>query len=189
MGRHRKALAAAAWLGAATVLCVATAWPRAASAGGATTAGHEDERIAPAVAACRAGDDGGAPNPNAPGGWRLTRSGASDVLCLTGTLEAVRVADVVAALRRRSGPLVVVVRSTGGPVDVWLGLAERLVDRVGLLVVDEACMSSCANYMVPVADTVLATPRQPGRLARRPGRLRRRDRSTGHRRHRHHRRL
>lgn len=152
MGRRHPGLAAAAWLGAAMVsLCVAVAGCQAMTA-------HPDDRIAPLVAACRAGDDGGAPNPNVPGGWSLGRSGSADVLCLTGTLEAVRVADVAAALQRRPGPLAIVVRSTGGPVPVWLGLAEHLVGRVGLLVVDDACMSSCANYMVPLADTVLATP-------------------------------
>lgn len=150
MVRRHPGLAAAAWLG------VATAALGVAVAGG--QAERPDDRIAPLVAACHAGDAGGAPNPNAPGGWSLGRSGSVDVLCLTGTLEAVRVADVAAALRRRPGRLAIVVRSTGGPVPVWLGLAEHLVGRVGLLVVDDACMSSCANYMVPLADTVLATP-------------------------------
>ncbi|MFM9861471.1 hypothetical protein RUR49_23675 [Pseudoxanthobacter sp. M-2] len=150
--RRHPGLAAAAWLGAATVsLCMAVAGCQAMTA-------HPDDRIAPPIAACRAEDEVGAPNPNAPGGWNLVRSGSIDVLCLTGTLEAVRVADVAAALRRRPGSLAIVVRSTGGPVPVWLGLAEHLVGRVGLLVVDDACMSSCANYMVPLADTVLATP-------------------------------
>jgi|GEM_PF-5643508 len=151
MVHRRPGLAVAAWLGTATALGVAVA-------GGQATPERPDDRIAPLVAACRAGDDGGAPNPNAPGGWSLRRSGASDVLCLTGTLEAVRVAEVAAALGRRQSPLAIVVRSTGGPVNVWLGLAEHLVGRIDLLVVDEACMSSCANYIVPLAQTVLATP-------------------------------
>ncbi len=130
-------------------------------AGGTAAPGTAETRVAPIdafVDACRGAGADAAPNPNAPGGWRLTRVGGSDVLCLTGTLEDVRENDVGTALRRTQAPLTVVVRSTGGPVPVWLGLAERLVGRVGLLVVDEACMSSCANYIVPLGKPVLATP-------------------------------
>jgi hypothetical protein len=132
-------------------------------AGGAATPGAAEPRIAPIdafVAACRGAgaDAAAAPNPNAPGGWRLTRVGGSDVLCLGGTLEEVRADAVGTALHRTQAPITLVVRSTGGPVHVWLGLAEHLVGRVGLLVVDEACMSSCANYMVPLGKPVIATP-------------------------------
>jgi hypothetical protein len=113
------------------------------------------QQIEVPIAACRRGETGETKNPNFDGGWSLEKAGGLQILCLTGTLEAVAATEIAAALHGLDGPLVVVVRSTGGPVETWLTIAEWLVDRVDVLVVDEACLSSCANYMMPVAKRVL----------------------------------
>lgn len=126
------------------------------AASGAGAAEPPRQRIDPLVAACRVGEGRASANPNLPGGWTLVGQDGSAVLCLTGTLEAVAPAEIVAALGDADGPIDLVVRSTGGPVDTWLTLAEGLIGRVDVLVVDEACLSSCANYMLPLARTVLA---------------------------------
>ncbi|MBY5721844.1 hypothetical protein HFO33_35770 [Rhizobium leguminosarum] len=48
----------------------------------------------------------------------------------------------------------VVVRTTGGPVDVWLTLGEAMQGKLRKLIVDEACFSSCANYLIPIAQEI-----------------------------------
>jgi hypothetical protein len=113
------------------------------------------QQTAVPIAACRRGETGDTQDPNLAGGWSLEKAGGLQILCLTGTLEAVPPAEIAAALHGLDGELVVVVRSTGGPVETWLTIAEWLIDRVDVLVVDEACLSSCANYMMPVAKRVL----------------------------------
>lgn len=142
MGRWRRPAAAALLL--------------VAAASGACAAQPPSGRIDALVAVCRGGKAGRAANPDQPGGWSLARRDRSSVLCLTGTLQAVVPADIASAVADLAGPVDVVVRSTGGPVETWLTLAEGLVGRVDVLVVDEACLSSCANYVLPLARAVLA---------------------------------
>jgi len=109
-----------------------------------------DEEV---VSSCRSAFPDVAKNPGAPGGWLL--SADKGLLCLYGTLEDVDAIDLQAALVNQ-GAIVnqVVVRSTGGPVDVWLVIAEALIAGFSTLVVDEACFSSCATYAVPPAKEV-----------------------------------
>lgn len=97
--------------------------------------------------------DGG--NPNAAGGWIKLEQGPWPVLCLSGSLEDIDVARLLQAVDS-SPTLDVVVRSAGGPVDIWLQLGEHLLGRVNDVYVDEACFSSCANYVVPLARHVVA---------------------------------
>jgi hypothetical protein len=94
-------------------------------------------------------------NPGGKGGWILIDQGHRPLLCLSGSLEDI---DVPRLLERVDATpmLDVSVRSTGGPVGVWLQLAERLIGRINSLYVDEACFSSCANYLVPLAREVIA---------------------------------
>jgi hypothetical protein len=95
-------------------------------------------------------------DPNGSGGWILLNDRSRPVLCISGSLEGIQSPSLVKAVSAHE-VLDLVVRSTGGPVDVWLDLAENLVDRLQTLFVDEACISSCANYLLPVAKTVVAT--------------------------------
>lgn len=97
--------------------------------------------------------DGG--NPNSAGGWILLEQGPRPLLCLSGTLEDIDVARLLAAVSSTPA-LDVVVRSAGGPVTVWLQLGERLLGKVNDVYVDEACFSSCANYVIPLARHVVA---------------------------------
>jgi hypothetical protein len=77
------------------------------------------------------------------------------ILCLSGTLEDVDVARLLDAIGRTPA-LDVAVRSAGGPVAIWLQIGERLLGRVDDIYVDEACFSSCANYVIPLARRVIA---------------------------------
>jgi hypothetical protein len=97
--------------------------------------------------------DGG--NPNAAGGWILLDHSPRPLLCLSGTLEDIDAARLLEAVSSIPS-LDVAVRSAGGPVTVWLQLGERLLGRVNDVYVDEACFSSCANYVIPLARQVVA---------------------------------
>ncbi len=97
--------------------------------------------------------DGG--NPNAAGGWILMDQGPRPLLCLSGTLEDIDVARLLEAVSD-TPTLDVVVRSAGGPVKVWLQIGERLLGKVNDVYVDQACFSSCANYVIPLARHVVA---------------------------------
>ncbi|WHA43990.1 hypothetical protein [Agrobacterium larrymoorei] len=77
------------------------------------------------------------------------------LLCLAGSLIEIDLPPLVAALEKEEA-LDVSVRSTGGPVEVWLEIGEHLFGRLYDLHIDEACFSSCANYLVPFARTVIA---------------------------------
>ncbi|WP_143540019.1 hypothetical protein [Rhizobium sophoriradicis] len=95
-------------------------------------------------------------NPNFPGGWSLIdRNDNIPVLCLYGSLATVSLATLYPKLAKQRS-IDIVVKTTGGPVDVWLPLGEALVGKLRQLVVDEACFSSCANYLVPLATRVIA---------------------------------
>jgi hypothetical protein len=122
-------------------------WPDPLRADGAALA----EILAP----CRESFPQVVGNPNAEGGWSVSGAGAETVLCIYGSFPASQVAGARAALPV-DGALTVAVRSTGGPAASWLSLAEHLEGRKVTLVIDEACFSSCANYLPIVAGQVLA---------------------------------
>ncbi|MBB4953892.1 hypothetical protein H4S14_001952 [Agrobacterium vitis] len=94
-------------------------------------------------------------DPNGSGSWVLLERTKTPTLCISGSLEGVDTAQLTkTVLAHRE--LDVSVRSTGGPVAIWLTLAEHMIGRVRTLYVDEACFSSCANYLLPIASHVLA---------------------------------
>lgn len=96
------------------------------------------------------GDD-----PNGRGSWVLIERAQTPTLCISGSLEGIDTVQLTkTVLAHRE--LDVSVRSTGGPVVIWLTLAEHMIGRVRTLYVDEACFSSCANYLLPIASHVLA---------------------------------
>ena len=111
-----------------------------------------------AVNACREAFPAVLRNPGAAGGWLLRKD--QERLCLYGTLADVDPEVLRAALQDLDNPVSrVVVRSAGGPVDIWLAMAEALGTRHPVLVVDEACFSSCAVYAVPpVSKVTLSGP-------------------------------
>lgn len=111
--------------------------------------------LAEILAPCRESFPQVVENPNAEGGWSIAGAVGETVLCIYGSFPPSQLAGIRAALPFDRG-LTVVVRSTGGPAASWLSLAEHLEDRVVKLVIDEACFSSCANYLPIVADQVLA---------------------------------
>lgn len=94
-------------------------------------------------------------DPNGSGSWVLIERKPTPTLCISGSLEGVDIAQLTKTVFAHS-ELDVSVRSTGGPVDIWLTLAEQMSGRVRTLYIDEACFSSCANYLIPIASHVLA---------------------------------
>ncbi|WP_156034974.1 hypothetical protein [Pseudorhizobium marinum] len=94
-------------------------------------------------------------SPNGSGGWSVVEGQGGPVLCLAGSLVDIDLPKLLMVLRAMPR-LDIVVRTTGGPVDLWLSIAENLIGRIGALYVDEACFSSCANYLLPIADKVIA---------------------------------
>jgi hypothetical protein len=118
--------------------------------------GAEQAKGQAEVQLCRNGLKERAENPNLPGGWTLIdRNGDKPVLCLYGSLAMVSLESFYQRLPEISA-LDLVVKTTGGPVDIWLPIGEALKGKVGRLVVDEACFSSCANYLIPLAADVIA---------------------------------
>jgi hypothetical protein len=112
------------------------------------------EAVAIDFTACRESLREGA-DPNGSGGWIMLQSQPRPTLCISGSLEGVDPSPLSKAISE-TPELDLAVRSTGGPVDVWLGLAEQLLGHLHILYVDEACFSSCANYLLPVARSVVA---------------------------------
>lgn len=92
-------------------------------------------------------------NSEAAGGISIIPGKHRDEMCIYGTLDQVDLTALDAVQRGRRFD--VTVHSTGGPVDVWLDLAEKLEGRADSVIVDRACMSSCANYLLPIAGRVV----------------------------------
>lgn len=92
-------------------------------------------------------------DPEAVGGISIISGTLRDEMCIYGTLAEIDISflDVDISAQRFD----ITVNSVGGPVDVWLALAEKLEGSVASLTVDLACMSSCANYILPIADSVV----------------------------------
>lgn len=109
------------------------------------------------VERCRLAVTDVAENPSATGHWFVDRTEAGTFLCLYGSGDWGDLTELLRLLDE-TDPGVVVVRSTGGPVEVWLTLAEQLAADLHTVVVDEACFSSCANYMIPLGTRVVAAP-------------------------------
>ena len=140
--RPRKSLVVAAWLALAAAL-------------GAARAEELNPAERSAIDRCRLAFPDAAANPSAAGGWLTDRIASVRVLCLYGSVvvapEAFHDAlDVPFDL--------VAVRSAGGPVASWLAAAEQLAGNVDIVLVDEACFSSCANYIIPLGRAVVALP-------------------------------
>lgn len=94
--------------------------------------------------------------PNGAGGWVLVRRDRHPLLCLSGSLEDIDIGRLLETIDHNR-KLDVTVRTTGGPVARWMEIAEHLVGKVDVLTVDEACFSSCANYLIPIAGRVVAS--------------------------------
>lgn len=64
------------------------------------------------------------------------------------------------ALQRLDNPRArtLLIRSGGGPVDVGLDFGEWIHDRGFNVVVNQECLSSCANYIFPAGDQKLILP-------------------------------
>ncbi|PTM61060.1 hypothetical protein [Phreatobacter oligotrophus] len=93
---------------------------------------------ASAVAACRA----------APGAIRV----AGPALCFTGDIDAGTAAQAMALLPT-PGLTTLVIASDGGEVAAAVRLARAIRARGLILVVDDRCASSCANFLFPAART------------------------------------
>lgn len=72
-------------------------------------------------------------------------------LCIDGEITPATFETVttVLASRESDDPLVVVIRSPGGDVDVALDIAELFKEYNATVVASEFCASSCANYILP----------------------------------------
>lgn len=104
---------------------------------------------AASVRRCRAAFPAAARNPGATGGWLYLSGSSGATLCLYGNLGTLDLARESAQLtKRRINRLVL--RSAGGEVAAWLGLAEVIAGHVDETIVDGACFSSCANYGFPL---------------------------------------
>lgn len=93
---------------------------------------------ASAVAACRA----------VPGTIRAT----GPILCFTGDIDAGTATQALAVLPT-PGLTTMVIASDGGEVTAAIRLARAIRARGLLLVVDDRCISSCANFLFPAART------------------------------------
>lgn len=103
--------------------------------------------------ACRAAFPDVERNPGEIGGWYL--DGDAGRLCLYGTLEEVDQMELQFAISDYSREISrVVVRSSGGPVDPWLAMAEAFGSQTPEVLIDEACFSSCAVYAAPIASRI-----------------------------------
>lgn len=102
------------------------------------------------IAACRTRFPDANDNPSGAGGIAFVRLLEIDVLCLYGSLKGVDSKQAAIDLANGAVYSYIVVRSSGGAVETWLSLAEALAGRVENILVDELCMSSCANYIFPV---------------------------------------
>jgi len=88
-----------------------------------------------------------------PARYRVTISGR--VASYDGPLEAAGVAE----LRRSRLRLTTLrIRSTGGDVDVGMDLAEWVLDHRLDVVVNDYCLSSCANYVFPAGRRKIIAP-------------------------------
>lgn len=114
--------------------------------------GNVDE----AVATCRNAFPSVVRDPSDEGGWAYFREFEPPFLCIYGALPSRLLAGLLSELEHDLAKLVVVVRSTGGPAESWLTLAEKLSGMRIELIVDEACFSSCANYLPIISESVLA---------------------------------
>ncbi|HHL43095.1 MAG TPA: hypothetical protein ENJ42_05720 [Hellea balneolensis] len=89
-------------------------------------------------------------NPSDIGGIAFVPLHGVNALCLFGSLKEVDYHEATQSLAGIQSYSYVVVRSSGGAVQTWLSLAEILAGRVDNVLVDELCMSSCANYIFPI---------------------------------------
>ena len=108
----------------------------------------------PGVARCRMAFPAEVRNPSSSGGWFFENILGEGTLCLYGSLEGIDERNLENSLSGVEVDLLVV-RSTGGPVSIWLSVGEFLSTQIETLQVDEACFSSCAIYAVPLARKVV----------------------------------
>jgi len=111
---------------------------------------HADRTHDDLIQACRAKFGDTLPAPDSSGAIHVIESGGwlsrSRQLCLYGSLSNLQAVGLGQAILRMGTIDTVVVRSTGGPVRTWLTLAEVLQGQVQTVIVDDICISSCANY-------------------------------------------
>ena len=80
---------------------------------------------------------------------QITLSDDQAILCLDGRVE--KDADVSPAKKLKEGGLFVV-RSSGGDIASAIALAEILRERRAVVVANDHCLSSCANYLLIASD-------------------------------------
>lgn len=120
-----------------------------------SAADKPDGTISEYIGSCRENFPDVVANPNENGGWRLLDLEGHRLLCLYGSLLTGLLPELIAELDPAL-PVTVAVRSTGGPAESWLALAEHLKGTDVDLIVDEACFSSCANYLPVIARSIRA---------------------------------
>lgn len=79
-----------------------------------------------------------------------------DTLCLKGKVEEI---FAYVSLISDAKPKVAVISSEGGRIDMAIKLAQWLHRSRAAVVIDGPCLSSCANYLVPVARQLYLTRR------------------------------
>ena len=84
----------------------------------------EEERI---VERCRTAVADVAEAPSATGQWFIDNVGDTTILCLYGSGDWSDLDQLFRLLHEKNSIDTIVVRSTGGPVDLWLSVAERLL--------------------------------------------------------------
>jgi hypothetical protein len=114
-----------------------------------------DKTISGFVLPCRETFPDVVANPSEKGGWRILDLEGHRLLCLYGSFP-MEILPALTAELDPAVPVTITVRSTGGPAESWLALAEHLQGTAVDLVIDEACFSSCANYLPVIARSIRA---------------------------------
>jgi len=83
-------------------------------------------------------------NPSADGGISIAFANGHRVICAYGVISSLAQPEI--ALLSGEEPYIIVARSSGGSVEPWLVMIERLRQRPAAIIVDGLCASSCANY-------------------------------------------
>ena len=80
----------------------------------------------------------------------------ANVICLAGSVDEILLFTSRLPISNRG---IVVISSEGGRVDAAIKLARWLYESRAAIVIDGPCLSSCANYLVPVARQLYLTRR------------------------------
>jgi len=108
-------------------------------------------RLAELTESCRKRIPNDKLNPSSSGGiaYFTKRDGffsSSHIVCLYGSLDNIRIEETLSFLEGFITIDYLILRSTGGDVGTWLSISEILAGKTDTVIVDEICISSCANY-------------------------------------------